>query len=74
MAFRTLMNYPPPFAFPHGGPSLVFDSSTCRLNEPCADDFEPAMGFPIGTTCAPIMTEAQRWQILGEVMAFDSMA
>ena len=67
------MSYPRSFAFREGGPGLVFDTSTKRLDEPCADERERAMGFPTGTTCAPAVTEGQRRQILGQAMDFNSM-
>ena len=73
LALPTLMSYPRSFAFRDGGPGLVFDTSTQRLEEPCADERERAMGFPTGTTSGPGLTEMQRRQVLGQAMDLTSM-
>ena len=73
LALPTLMSHPQSFAYRDGGPGMVFDTSTQRLDEPCADERERAMGFPTGTTCAPTLTESQRRQILGQAMDLNSM-
>ena len=50
LALPTLMSYPWSFAFRNGGPGLVFDNTSLRLEEPCANERERAMGFFTGTT------------------------
>ena len=72
-AFPTLMSYPRSFAFRNGGPGLVFDNTSMRLEEPCANERERAMGFPTGITCGPGLTESQRRHCLGQAMDLTSM-
>lgn len=57
LALPTLMSYLRLFGFCDGRPSLVFDSSTKKLDEPCIDEEKWAMGFPTCTTCAPTPTK-----------------
>ncbi len=73
LALPTLMSYPRSFAFRDGGPGLVVDTSTQRLEEPCADERERAMGFLTGTTSGPGVTESQRRHILGQAMDLNAM-
>ena len=66
-----LVNYPGSYVFRDQGPGLVWDTTTQRLEEPQAD--ERAMGFFIGTTIAPEMTEVQRRQVLGQAIDLTSI-
>jgi hypothetical protein len=68
MALPTLMSFPGSYAFRDGGPGMVWDSSTQRLEEPNADERERAMGFPTGVTAAPSVSELSRRQVLGQAM------
>ena len=73
LALPTLVNYPGSHAFRDHGSGLVWDTTTRRLEEPRADERERAMGFPTCTTAAPMLTESQRRQILGQAMDLTSM-
>ena len=67
-ALPTLVNYPGPYAFRNGGPGMVHNTYTKRLEEPNANERERAMGFPPNTTAAPHVTETQRRRLLGQAM------
>ena len=73
LALPTLVSYPRSYDFRSGGREFVFDTSTKRLVEPCADERERAMGFLIGTTSALGLIELQRRQVLGQAMDLTSM-
>ena len=47
---------------------MVWDCTTRRLEEPCANEYERAMGFLTGTTSAPGLTEIENRHILGQAM------
>jgi len=58
LAFPTLMSYPWSFAFCNGGPSMVFDNTSMRLEELCATKRERAMHFSANTTSGPDLTKS----------------
>ena len=57
LALPTLVSYPKSHVFRDQGPELVWVCTTRRLEEPCVDERERAMGFLNGTTSAPGLTE-----------------
>ena len=50
LSLPTFVSYPRSFSLYKGRSSLVFDTVTENLQEPCADEQERAMGFLTGTT------------------------
>jgi hypothetical protein len=65
MALPTFVSFPASHAYREGGPGLVWDTCSQRLVEPNGDMGERAMGFPIGVTSVPSISEASRRQMLG---------
>ncbi len=65
MALPTYVNFPASHAYSEGGPGLVWDTCSQQLVEPNADVRERAMGFPIGVTSVPFISEASRRHVLG---------
>ncbi len=47
---------------------MIWDSATQTFGEPSAEEREHAMGFPTGTTAAPMLSEQDRCQVLGQAM------
>jgi hypothetical protein len=68
MALPTFVNFPMSHAYREGGPGLVWDTCLQWLVEPIADERERSMGFPIGVTSVPSISEASRQQVLGQTM------
>ncbi len=68
MALPTFVSFPTSHAYREGGPGLVWDTCSQRLLEPNADEREHVMGFPIGVTLIPSISEASRQQVLGQAM------
>jgi hypothetical protein len=66
--FPTLVSFARSYAFKDNGPGLVWDSIAQEMVEPNADERERAMGFPIGITNVPGISEQQRRFLLGQVM------
>eukprot|EP00850_Spirogloea_muscicola_P007640 SM000039S14470 [mRNA] locus=s39:338677:339432:+ [translate_table: standard] len=67
-ALPTLVSCPASYEFRNGGPGIVWDNTTQRLEEPRADERERALGFRTGTIAAPGLTERQRRKLLGQAM------
>ena len=67
-ALPTLVSFPGSYAFRNGGPGMVYNNVTSKLEEPNADERERAMGFPTGTTAAPNIPEGQRRRLLGQAI------
>ncbi len=68
MALPTFVSFPASHAYREGGPGLVWDICSQRLVEPNADERKRAMGFPIGVTLVPFISEASHRQVLGQAM------
>jgi hypothetical protein len=68
MALPTFVNFPMSHAYREGGPGLVWDICLQWLVEPIADERERSMGFPIGVTSVPSISEASCQQVLGQTM------
>jgi hypothetical protein len=64
----TFVNFPTSHAYREGGPELVWDTCLQQLVEPNADERVCAMGFPIGMTSVPSISEASFRQVLGHAM------
>ena len=73
LALPTLVSYLKSHAFRDQGSGLVWDRTTRRLEEPCVDEREQAMGFLTSKTFAQGLTELERRQILGQAMDLSSM-
>ena len=54
------------FRWEHGRPALGLLHHNCSLEAPCADIRELAMGFTLGSTAAPGLTEQKRRHLLGQ--------
>ena len=67
-ALSTLVSFRGSYAFRDGGPGMIWDTATQRLEEPNAEERERAMGFPTGVTAAPSVSELARRQVLGQAM------
>ncbi|CAK9224333.1 unnamed protein product [Sphagnum troendelagicum] len=68
MALPTFVSFPASHAYREGGPGLVWDTCLQQLVEPNANERECAMGFPTRMTFVPSISEASRWQVLGQAM------
>ncbi len=68
MALPTFVSFPMSHAYREGGLELVWDTCSQQLVEPNADERERVMGFPIGMTSIPSISEASRRQVLGQAM------
>jgi hypothetical protein len=64
----TLVSFARSYAFKDYGPGLVWDSTTQEMVEPNADERKRAMGFSMGTTNIPYLSEHQRRFLLGQAM------
>jgi hypothetical protein len=60
MALPTFVSFLASHAYREGGPKLVWDTCLQQLVEPNADERERAMGFLIGMTFVPSISEASR--------------
>jgi len=58
MALPTFVSFLASHAYREGGPGLVWDTCLQQLVEPNADERERAMGFLIGMTFVPSISEA----------------
>jgi hypothetical protein len=58
MALPTFVNFPTSHAYMEGSIRLVWDICLQWLVEPNTDEREHAMGFPIGVTLVPSISEA----------------
>jgi len=65
MALPTFVSFPTSHAYREGGPGLVWDTCSQQLVEPNIDERKRAMGFPIGVTSVPSISEASRRHVLG---------
>ncbi len=68
MVLPTFVSFPASHAYKEGGPRVVWDTCLQQLVEPNADEKERAMGFPIGMTFVPSISEASRQQVSGQAM------
>jgi hypothetical protein len=68
MALPTFVSFPTSHAYKEGGPRFVWDICSQWLVEPNANERERVMGFPIGMTLIPSISEASRRQVLGQAM------
>jgi len=68
MALPTFVSFPASHAYREGGPGLVWDTCLQQLVESNADERKRAMGFPIGMTFVPSISEASRQRVLGQAM------
>jgi hypothetical protein len=68
MALLTFVNFLASLAYREGGFGLVWDTCLHRLVEPNANEREHVMGFPIGVTSVPSISEASCQQVLGQAM------
>ncbi len=68
MALPTFVSFPASHAYREGGFRLIWDTCSQRLVEPNTEEREHAMGFPIGVTSIPSISEASRRQVLGQAM------
>ncbi len=60
MALPTFVSFSVSHAYREGGPRLVWDTCSQQLVEPNANERKRAMGFPIGVTLVPSISEASR--------------
>jgi hypothetical protein len=60
MALPTFVSFPTSHAYKEGGPGLVWDTCLQRLVDPNANEREHVMGFPIGVTSVPSISEVSR--------------
>jgi hypothetical protein len=67
-ALPTLVSFARSYAFKDNGPGLVWESTTQEMVEPNADEWERAMGFPMGTTQVLGILKQQRQFLLGQAM------
>jgi hypothetical protein len=68
MALPTFVSFPASYAYREGGLELVWDTCSQQLVEPNIDERECVMGFPIGVTLVPSISEASRREVLGQAM------
>ncbi|KAL3688001.1 hypothetical protein R1sor_014310 [Riccia sorocarpa] len=67
-ALPTFVSYRASHAFRSGGPGLVWDDLSQKMEEPNADERERAMGLMTRTTTVPTISEMTRRQVLGQAM------
>jgi hypothetical protein len=68
MALPTFVSFPTSHAYREGGLGLLWDTCPQRLVEFNTNGREHVMGFPIGVTLVPSISEASRRQVLGQAM------
>ena len=67
-AFSTFVTVKGSHAYRDNGHSLLVNIHTNQLEEPSANEREAAMGFMVGTTQNPAVSEADRVRMLGGTM------
>ncbi len=72
-AFPTFTSYPFSRAFRPGRPGSVWDSIRQQWDEPNASEREAAMGYDLGATEAPGVSDRQRCRLLGQAMDVHSL-
>ena len=68
VALPTLMAHPNSYAFREGGPGMVWDEQLGHLTQPNVEERERAMGYPVGSTAAPGVSDQSRRSALGRAM------
>ena len=64
----TLVAFKGSYAFRDGGPGMVLNIDTGKLEEPNAEERERAMGFINGASAGESLTDQQRCEVLGRAM------
>jgi transposase InsO family protein len=72
-AFPTFTAYPLSRAFRAGKPGSIYDTNTDQWTEPNAEEREAAMGYDVGATEAPGVTNSERRRLLGQAMDVHSI-
>ena len=67
-ALPTLVSFPNSNNYRGTKPGVIYDTSTHSNTEPNATERERLLGYLAGTTAAPDITEAQRFQLTGQCM------
>ncbi len=68
VALPTLLSFLHFHAFWDGGPNMIWDANSSKMEEPNVDEQERAMGFRTNTTIVQGISKGDRRQLLGQFM------